>query len=115
MDRGPMNVREALDRNKGIGPGFHLLRHALAVIIVLWHCRQAIWWTDSAQLMAAAGQINIGLSRPSEFTLEDIVRPTVHSLIGLFFALSGFLVAGSALRTRTTTKFLTNRALRIFP
>jgi len=44
-----------------------------------------------------------------------MIRPVVPALVGSFFALSGFLVAGSALRTRDTGKFLLNRALRIFP
>lgn len=110
-----MNVREVLDRNGGIGPGFHLLRHVLAFAIVLWHCRQAIWWSDSARSLAAAGVVANGLSRASAFNLEDIVRPAVHALVGMFFALSGFLVAGSALRTKLTGRFLLNRALRIFP
>jgi peptidoglycan/LPS O-acetylase OafA/YrhL len=108
-------LREALDFNKGIGPGFHFLRHALSVAIVVWHCRQAIWWTDSALVLAAEGKIATGASRVLEYNLEDILRPAVHSLVGMFFALSGFLVAGSALRTKTTGKFLANRGLRIFP
>ena len=110
-----MTLREALDRNGNIGPGFHLMRHVLALAIVLFHCRQALWWADSALLLQSQGTINVGLSRPSEFNLEDIVRPAIHSLVGIFFALSGFLVAGSALRTGSTGRFLTNRALRIFP
>lgn len=110
-----MNVRTALDQHKGVGPGFHFLRHILAIAIVAVHCRQVIWWSDSADILAATGQVATGLSRSSEFTVEDIVRPALHSLVGMFFALSGFLVAGSAIRTRKTGKFLTNRALRIFP
>lgn len=44
-----------------------------------------------------------------------MIRPIVPALVGSFFALSGFLVAGSALRIRETGRFLLNRALRIFP
>jgi peptidoglycan/LPS O-acetylase OafA/YrhL len=108
-------VKDVLNRNKGIGPGFHLLRHVLAFLILLWHARQAIWWTYSARILAANGEIPRGLSRVSHFNLDDIIRPAVHSLVGIFFILSGFLVMGSALRTRNTGKFLLNRALRIFP
>ncbi len=110
-----ITVKEALDRNKGIGPGFHLLRHVLSVAIVIWHTRQAIWWSYSAKALAAEGKIASGLSRASEYNLEDMIRPAIHSLVAIFFVLSGFLVMGSALRTRGTGKFLTNRALRIFP
>lgn len=109
------SVRAVLDRNKGIGPGFHLLRHVLAILIVAWHCRQAIWWSDSAQALASTGKLALGLPRAGEWNAEDIIRPVVHSLIGMFFALSGFLVMGSAIRTRSTSRFLMNRALRIFP
>jgi len=38
-----MNLRQALDANRGIGPGFHLLRHALSAAIVLFHCRTAVY------------------------------------------------------------------------
>jgi peptidoglycan/LPS O-acetylase OafA/YrhL len=110
-----MTLKDALDANKGIGPGFHFLRHALSVAIVMWHCRQAVYWTHSAELLAAQGKINLGLSRAMEWNIEDIVRPGVHALVGTFFALSGFLVAGSALRTGSMGQFFSNRALRIFP
>lgn len=42
-------------------------------------------------------------------------RPILVSYVPAFFALSGFLVTGSALRTRVTSTFLAFRALRIFP
>lgn len=110
-----MTLKEALDEHKGIGPGFHFLRHFLSVCIILWHCRQVVYWTHSADLMAAEGKINIGLSRALDWNLEDIVRPGVHALVGTFFALSGFLIAGSAVRTGSMGRFFSNRALRIFP
>ena len=110
-----MTLKEALDEHKGIGPGFHFLRHFLSVSIILWHSRQAVYWTHSAEVLAAQGKINIGLSRALEWNLEDVVRPGVHALVGTFFALSGFLVAGSAMRTGNIGRFFANRALRIFP
>ena len=110
-----MTLQDALDKHKGIGPGFHFLRHFLSVSIILWHCRQVVYWTHSAELLAAHGKINTGLSRPLEWNLEDMARPGVHALVGTFFALSGFLVAGSAVRTGSMGRFFTNRALRIFP
>ncbi len=39
----------------------------------------------------------------------------IIALIPMFFGLSGFLVTGSALRTRSVRVFLTYRGLRIFP
>ena len=110
-----MTLKDALDRHKGIGPGFHFLRHFLSVAIILWHCRQVVYWTNSAEILASQGKINIGLSRALEWNLEDVVRPGVHALVGIFFALSGFLVAASAVRTGSMGRFFANRALRIFP
>ncbi|USI74329.1 acyltransferase [Sphingomonas morindae] len=45
----------------------------------------------------------------------DLFRPVLFSLVGAFFALSGFLVTGSAIRTQSVVTFFTNRALRILP
>ena len=42
-------------------------------------------------------------------------RPLQVCLVPMFFAVSGFLVAGSALRLRRTATFLAFRAFRIFP
>ncbi len=42
-------------------------------------------------------------------------RPIVMSHVPMFFALSGFLVSGSALRTRKVFSFLSLRFFRIFP
>ncbi|GAA4021034.1 acyltransferase [Actimicrobium antarcticum] len=42
-------------------------------------------------------------------------RPIVLSHVPMFFALSGFLVAGSAFRVRSVKSFLALRGLRIFP
>ena len=39
----------------------------------------------------------------------------MFALVGAFFALSGFLVAGSALRTKSVRVFLSFRVLRIVP
>ena len=73
-----LTVKDVLDRNKGIGPGFHLLRHALAVAILVWHARQAVWWSFSAHKLAANGEIPRGLSRVSHYNLEDIILSLRH-------------------------------------
>jgi peptidoglycan/LPS O-acetylase OafA/YrhL len=49
-----------------------------------------------------------------EFVIE-LLRPGLYALVGAFFILSGFLVAGSALRTRHAGQFLWYRVLRIVP
>jgi peptidoglycan/LPS O-acetylase OafA/YrhL len=43
------------------------------------------------------------------------LRPVIRAILPMFFALSGFLVAGSLLRTATLTQFLGLRAIRIYP
>ena len=42
-------------------------------------------------------------------------RPFIHMILPMFFALSGFLVAGSLERSRTLVQFFGLRALRIVP
>jgi peptidoglycan/LPS O-acetylase OafA/YrhL len=47
--------------------------------------------------------------------LGGFLQPFLYALVGMFFALSGFLIAGSALRTGKVGPFLANRGLRILP
>ena len=96
-------------------PGFHLLRHLLSVIILAFH----------SYVLAFGGNGNIGytkgalLATAGHLTTKQLViealRPGLFALVGMFFALSGFLVLGSALRTRDTRQFFTLRGLRILP
>ena len=101
-------IGSVLFRHNGDGPGFLLLRYGLAITIFLSHAH--------------------GLSKPLTTALfvsgelaqdaagwEGPIRPVYVALVPAFFALSGFLVAGSAFRLRSTTTFLGFRALRIFP
>lgn len=46
---------------------------------------------------------------------QSPLRPFVRMILPMFFVLSGFLVAGSLLRTKTIGMFLGLRAIRIFP
>jgi len=84
-----------LERYSGIAPGFDLLRVALAVSVVAWHsfsvARNAVW------LDGAPGVWFIG-----------------YAILVMFFALSGFLITGSAQRLNLKD-FLINRGLRIVP
>ena len=96
-------------------PGFHFLRHLLSVIILAFH----------GYVLAFGGNGNIGytkgalLATAGHLTTKQLViealRPGLFALVGMFFALSGFLVLGSALRTRDTRQFFTLRGLRILP
>ena len=79
----------------GFGPGFDLVRLVLCYEVLVWHC-----W------VIGEGSIVPGKSSPAWIPFELMVP--------MFFALSGFLVAGSSLRLAPPA-FLINRALRIFP
>jgi peptidoglycan/LPS O-acetylase OafA/YrhL len=84
-----------LDANKGIGKGFDTLRIVLAFSVIAWHC---IPLTQGTAAYAKA----------------SFAWPLIYSILPMFFALSGFLVTGSALRL-TIGKFALSRVLRIAP
>jgi peptidoglycan/LPS O-acetylase OafA/YrhL len=84
----------ALDEQKGFGQGFDFLRIFLATGIIAWH---------SASL---SGHVEV--ARASAFWFSE------YMLVPMFFALSGFLVAGSSVRL-SAKNFLLNRAARIMP
>jgi len=91
---GMRTIGSKLDENQGLGPGFDFLRVALALGVVLWH---------QPEIMFGAGG-----------TRSAFMTMLSPSLLPMFFALSGFLITGSALRL-SLGQFLTNRGLRIFP
>ncbi|RJG01926.1 acyltransferase family protein [Noviherbaspirillum sedimenti] len=90
-------VATVLEKNRGAGPGFDALRIGLALCILLFHSIQ-----------------NSYGSRYSAY-VPTFFYPIILALLPMFFCLSGFLVTGSALRTRSVPLFLTYRGLRIFP
>lgn len=86
-----------MEKNRGAGPGFDALRIGLALCILLFHAIQnsyALRYVDYI---------------PTAF------YPMILALLPMFFCLSGFLVTGSAVRTRSVPLFLSYRGLRIFP
>ncbi len=88
-------IDDKLRTSGGIGQGFDFLRLALAVGVVAWHSNGLV-----------SGGAAVG-SMP-------IIWFPGYAILTMFFALSGFLIAGSAQRLRLTD-FLINRGLRIFP
>lgn len=78
--------------------GFDYLRFYLAVSIVVWH----------------AVEINNGRQAETEIW-NSMIRPIIGMILPMFFALSGFLVAGSLTRSETIVSFLYLRVIRIFP
>jgi len=82
-----------MDANRGIGPGFDMLRVGLAFAVVLRHCFPISYGNGATSGYAWAATVGI---------------------VPSFFILSGFLVTGSAMRL-TLGRFVASRALRIVP
>jgi peptidoglycan/LPS O-acetylase OafA/YrhL len=91
------SAETVMDRHGGAGPGFDTLRIVLAMLIMGFHGSQILHGRAAADFR------------------QSNLFPVTLALVPLFFCLSGFLVTGSAMRTRSIKKFLTNRSLRIFP
>lgn len=87
-------IGQAFDRAGGRSSGFDYLRLGLASAVLFWHSFRV---TD----------VSIGY--------ESWWGPLVRLILPMFFALSGFLVAGSLLRVRSMREFLILRTLRIMP
>ena len=88
-------IGTVLDESRGLGQGFDFLRVLLAFGVVTWH--------TPIIAAAASGHMNTRFLWFGDYAILDV-----------FFALSGFLIAGSALRLKLGN-FLVNRGLRIFP
>ena len=114
MKRYP-TVQDVINSHSGVAPGFSFLRHALAVVIILYHTYNVTFGRD-ANPGYAKGELIANWSELGAMQLAiEVLRPGLFSLVGAFFALSGFLVAGSALRTKSVRVFLSFRVLRIVP
>ncbi|QQO13539.1 acyltransferase [Bradyrhizobium diazoefficiens] len=113
-------ICSVLERNRGKGPSFDVLRLLLAVAIFVLHAR---WVAGMADVSAMGNAVATGAPAapaapaPTGAAVhrEMLTLPLMKSLVPAFFALSGFLVLGSALRLRATSTFLAHRGLRIFP
>ena len=121
---------EILRANKGMGRGFDLLRLALATLILMSHTSGIIGTSGALTAIlnrvfhvhsqvehAVMGAIETGLGTDGlhEQALTGLGRPITLAYLPMFFALSGFLVTGSALRTNRLITFLSLRVLRLLP
>jgi peptidoglycan/LPS O-acetylase OafA/YrhL len=93
-----VSVNHKLALSNGRPTGFDYLRIGLALAIICMH--SAI---TSYGLTADLAVWN------------SPARPLIRLILPMFFALSGFLVAGSLLRTSSLFQFLGLRAIRIYP
>lgn len=118
-----MSVRELLDRHRGIGPGFHFLRYALASAIFVFHSYYvvkgqvgAVGYNDLLATTRTAASPMLANPQSTDLTSPiELLRPWLFALVAAFFAVSGFLVTGSAQRLRNVKTFLGFRVLRIIP
>jgi peptidoglycan/LPS O-acetylase OafA/YrhL len=90
-----LSLQDQLKATAGHPRGFDYLRLALAVGVIAWH-----------GVPVTGGHTDLFEAGPW--------RPAIYFLVPSFFALSGFLVAGS-LERNAIPQFLTLRAIRIFP
>ncbi|TCV68570.1 acyltransferase [Neorhizobium sp. S3-V5DH] len=91
-----MSIGERFD--SGATSGFDYLRIALAISVLCIH--------SFAVSYGKAGEV---------FLFEPPLRGMITFVLPAFFALSGFLVSASLLRTRSLGRFLGLRALRLVP
>lgn len=93
-----ISLSERLNSTNGKPSGFDYMRLALAVLVIGFH---SVVTSYGADAQTKLNQTFIG-------QLFGLILP-------MFFCLSGFLVAGSLMRSRSITTFLGLRALRIYP
>src|ERR1700761_3676596 len=91
-------IQDRISETGGRSTGFDYMRLVLALAILGWH--------SIVTCYGSVAQDAVGASP---------ARPLIALLLPAFFALSGFLVAGSLERSRTIPMFLGLRALRILP
>jgi peptidoglycan/LPS O-acetylase OafA/YrhL len=96
--RGMTTVKDRMDRTGGFTTGFDYLRIILSISVLTWH---SIW-------------ISTGSVALDQSIWTGPYRFLPAAILPLFFALSGFLVAGSLLRNRIH-QFVTLRVLRLIP
>lgn len=114
---GGVKIATVLDKYRGVGPGFDFMRLSLAVLIFYAHTKFALGAFDTAGLfqetpMAPGTTAPLPVALP---LLSEIKARLYVLAVPMFFALSGFLVTGSALRLGSVTRFLQFRVLRILP
>lgn len=91
-------IEARMTETGGRTTGFDALRVALSIAVLCWH----------SILTSYGAHAEVPIWTSPLRALPSFILPT-------FFALSGFLVAGSLLRTKSISGFVTLRVLRIVP
>ncbi|MEC7795110.1 MAG: acyltransferase [Pseudomonadota bacterium] len=95
---GKETFGETFQRFHGRTSGFDYLRLFLALGVIFWHGSVVVYGHDFDARLG-----------------DSWVGAVSRLLLPMFFALSGFLVAGSLLRTNSLLEYVSFRVLRIFP
>lgn len=95
---GRSSFQAVADAQNGRTTGFDLMRISLAAAVILYHS-WPVCYGDPADIAAWSGPY----------------RPLIMLMLPMFFALSGYLVAGSLERTKGMHRFIGLRAIRIVP
>lgn len=93
-----ITVGERVAQTGGRTTGFDYLRLGLATGVIVAH-----------SVLASYGHL------VNKALVHSPARPFILIILPMFFALSGFLVAGSLLRSKTLVMFMGLRVIRIFP
>ena len=94
-----LTAADVLRSNNGVGPGFDAQRLGLSVWVFTLHAMFICQGADVAE----------------QFAADPLHRILISPVMPMFFMVSGYLVTGSAIRTKTLSTFLTFRILRIVP
>jgi peptidoglycan/LPS O-acetylase OafA/YrhL len=99
-------VSALMEVTHGRTSGFEYLRIMLACCVILSHSRVVTFGEDYV-----APFLGSGPDKPH----PPVLQPILWAIVPSFFALSGFLVAGSLMRSKTIVEFALLRVLRIVP
>jgi peptidoglycan/LPS O-acetylase OafA/YrhL len=91
-------IGERIVNTNGHTTGFDVLRITLAIAVLCWHSIFSCYGPNYSDLIWASP-----------------LRALPSVILPMFFALSGYLVAGSLFRSRSLTEFFTLRILRLIP
>jgi len=97
--KSKLTAADVLRANGGVGPGFDALRLGLSVWVFTLHSMY----------------IGRGVDPAIQFAANPLHRILLSPVLPMFFLVSGYLVAGSAIRTRAFSTFLLFRVFRIVP